>query len=133
MNDERIAKLAADVMVMGVMADAAGHAQGAMFRREAITLIKEFLAGYELIEWYSVDEQLPERHRDVLVIINNRVERGYCFIGSDGTWYWSDNATGTGQPTHWAELPNGPSPGQTQAEYAAEIGELGLGYHGPKK
>ena len=60
----------------------------------------------EVIEWVSVDDELPDADLTVLTCdLDNDVQMGYY----DGTDWWHQNASALCGVTHWAEMPVGPS------------------------
>ena len=64
-------------------------------------------AGYCKQEWISVDERLPEMHKDVLCFNGRSV--GIDFICSDGTW--CEEVNHVIPVTHWMPLPEAPKGG----------------------
>lgn len=60
-------------------------------------------AGYrKQSEWISVEERLPEQHKEVLVVCLGNV--GTDFIATNGRWYEHDHWF----ITHWMPLPEPP-------------------------
>ena len=60
----------------------------------------------ETITWIPVSERLPDDDLLVLTFIAGEVYPGHTL---DGDWYWERNHKPSPQPTHWAEMPKGPS------------------------
>ncbi len=58
-------------------------------------------------EWISVDERLPEKHKNVLTFADGVIRTD--FICSSGVWY--DHAYNYGKVTHWMPLPEAPKGG----------------------
>ena len=84
-------------------------------RRKTMCMARDFLKEhFAEPRWISVEERLPEKQTDVLMLFENNMAVGYWFDGDEVVTFWrvyTDDgwcADCDCEPTHWMPLPEPP-------------------------
>jgi hypothetical protein len=87
----------------------------------------------EIIQWYSVEDDMPDDDETVLVFepeSNEKVWLGYHDSDSE-CWRYIDHSKSINTVTHWATMLHGPKkpqpPAQTERQHADEKANLSAG------
>jgi hypothetical protein len=82
-----------------------------VFGRVGVSRARKGEAMIEQIEWFRVDEQMPDAGVTVLVHAPEASEPVYYAYWDDqfSEWNYDSGAPMRHTPTHWAEVPKGPT------------------------